>query len=483
MKSIQQDIKFLLMSAFVLVVAVFSSRSESFGSTAIAAESSVDLQHAIEQVAKASIPAVVHIEVTQYQEVANPFMDFSDEPFFRQFFGVPKNMPRKFQRKLMGLGSGVVIRSDGYILTNNHVVGGASKIVVTLSDGRVFSDDTVRLVGTDPKTDLAVIKVTSKSLLPALKLADSDQVQVGQWVVAIGQPQGLSESVTQGIISAKHRQGITEPTAYQDFLQTDAAINPGNSGGPLLDLEGRVVGINAAIVSKSGGFEGIGFAIPSNMAAFVSRQLIADGKVRRGWVGATIRNVTPSFAKKHRLPVDKGAYIVQIIPRGPADRAGLKKGDVIVGYQEREILNSGEFRNEVARTNIGQEVDLMIFRDGGKEQIKLRIGGMEEEKDLMKAALKKVAGLAVRPLNVKEAKRYGIDTGNGVVITSISPGSPFAKAGFEIDDAIISIDGQPVADASELDLIFNSLSSGQKAKVLAGDHRTGDVGYILVRIP
>jgi serine protease Do len=240
-----------------------------------------ELRTAIKDVARRAIPAVVHIEVIEKQTVQNPMMPFQNDPFFRQFFGNPGRMPGTFEREVQGLGSGILIDNQGHIVTNSHVVNGATKITVVLSDGRKYSDRSVRLIGADPKTDVAVIQIMSKESFPSISFGDSDRMDVGDWVVAIGHPRGLDQTVTQGIISAKHRRGITDPNNYQDFLQTDAAINPGNSGGPLLNLDGEVIGVNAAIMSESGGFEGIGFATPSNIASRVARDLISTGKVRR----------------------------------------------------------------------------------------------------------------------------------------------------------------------------------------------------------
>ena len=256
-------------------------------------------------VAKKTIPAVVHIEVTERQEVSNPLLPFENDPFFRQFFG-NRNMPRKFQREIQGLGTGMILDREGHILTDNHVVAGATKIEVTLADGRRFTGKSVKTVGTDPKTDLAVIQIHDNSPFPHVTLGDSDKMEVGQWVVAIGHPRGLDETVTQGIISAKHRRGISDPSNYQDYLQTDAAINPGNSGGPLLNLNGEVIGINAAILSESGGFEGLGFAVPSNMANHIAGELIDHGKVVRGWLGISIQDLTPDLAQSLGVPAPKG---------------------------------------------------------------------------------------------------------------------------------------------------------------------------------
>jgi serine protease Do len=285
-----------------------------------------DLSTAIIQVAKKNIPAVVHIEVTERQEVVNPMLPFESDPFFRHFFNIPK-MPKKFKRELKGLGSGMIMDPKGYILTNHHVVGGATKIEVILSDGRRFPG---KLIGTDPKTDLAVIHISARDPLPHVVFGDSDKVEVGEWVVAIGHPRGLDQTVTQGIISAKHRRGITDPNSYQDFLQTDAAINPGNSGGPLLNLKGEVIGVNAVIVSESGGFEGIGFTIPSDIALHVAKALIAHGKVERGWLGVSIKDLSPDEAKALRAEGEKGALVAEVIKGGPAEKGGLRKNDLII---------------------------------------------------------------------------------------------------------------------------------------------------------
>ena len=283
----------------------------------------IDLSTAIVEIAKKTIPAVAHIEVTERQEVANPFMPFEGDPFFRYFFGNPNKMPKKFKREVKGLGTGMIIDARGHILTNFHVAGGATKIEVVLTNGRHYE---AKLVGGDPKTDLAVIEIPTKEQLPYVTFGDSDKVEVGEWVVAIGHPRGLDQTVTQGIISAKHRRGITDPTSYQDFLQTDAPINPGNSGGPLLNLKGEVIGVNAAIASESGGSEGIGFAIPSNIALHISKLLIAHGKIERGWLGVGVQDLTQELAKSAGVETLKGAYIAEVVKGGPAEKAGMKKG-------------------------------------------------------------------------------------------------------------------------------------------------------------
>jgi serine protease Do len=410
-----------------------------------------DLVTGIMKVAKDCVPAVVHIEVTERNEVPNPLYPFENDPFFRHFFGTPKKVPKKFKQEIIGVGSGIIIDAQGHIATNNHVVGGATKIVVTLSDGAQYD---AKVVGTDPKTDLGVIKISAKETLPFLTFADSDQVEVGQWVVAIGQPRNLSESVTQGIISAKHRRGITDPSSYQDFLQTDAAINPGNSGGPLLSLDGKVVGVNSAILSESGGFEGIGFSIPSNMTRHVTEQLIKNGKVIRGWMGVSIQDLTPDLAKSFGLQTIKGALIADVTKDGPADKAGFKKGDVILDYAGKEIADTAALRNDVANTAPGQEV-----------------------------TLKKRLGAEVRPLTAQEAEQYGLNTPSGVVITWVDPKGALGRAGFEVGDALLAINGHPIFGIEGLVALISQIKPHEKATVLAVDHRTGGTGNVLIQMP
>jgi len=248
---------------------------------------------AITRVAKLAIPAVVHIDVVHRESYPNPWLPFKNDPFFRFFFDIP-NMPDRIEKVMKGIGTGFLIDEKGHVITNYHVVAGATEIEVLMADGKRFQ---ALLVGTEPRTDLALLRIKKVQGLPYLKFGDSDKVEVGEWVVAIGHPRGLDHTVTQGIISAKHRTGILNPNSYQDFLQTDAAINPGNSGGPLLNLRGEVVGINSAIVSQSGGYEGIGFAIPSNIASYVAKQLISNGKVQRGWLGVVTQDLSPILAE------------------------------------------------------------------------------------------------------------------------------------------------------------------------------------------
>jgi len=440
----------------------------------------VNLVTAIIQVAKSNIPAVVHIEVTERQEVQNPYLPFEQDPSLRRFFGLPKDMPKKFERKLVGVGTGMIIDKEGHILTNNHVVGGASQIQVTLSNGEVYSGE---VVGTDPKTDLGVIRIQVKGDPPPfVTFGDSDGVEVGQWVVAIGQPRNLAQSVTQGIISAKHRTGITDPSGYQDFLQTDTAINPGNSGGPLLNLRGEVIGVNSAILSESGGFEGIGFAIPSNMAVRIADQLIRHGKVERGWLGVSIQEVTPELAKSFGLAAPKGALIGDVTKDGPAEKAGLKRGDVVLTYGDKEVSDPATLRNMVADTRVGQDERVTVWRDRKKLDLRVRVGNLEDLTRMMVASVKERLGAEGRSVTAQEAQQSGLDASGGVLLLSVDPKGPLGKVGFEVGDMILAVDDHPVDGIESLAAMLSAVPPGQKLVLLAWDHRSGSTSYVQVAV-
>ncbi len=464
----------LILNLFVLGMTLILS--QPFLVEAAERGKPIDLSTAIIQVAKQNLPAVVYIEVTESREVANPMLPYQNDPFFRRFFGTPK-MPKKFKQEIKGLGSGMIIDAQGHILTNFHVAGGATKLEVTLADGSKYP---ATLVGGDPKTDLAVIRIQPKEKLPHVAFGDSDKVEVGEWVVAIGAPRALEKSVTQGIISAKHRRGITDPTGYQDFLQTDAAINPGNSGGPLLNLYGEVVGVNAAIATESGGFEGIGFTIPSNMATYVAKALIAHGKVERGWLGVTIRDLTPDLAKSVHVETLQGALIVEVVKGGPADKAGMKKNDVVISYRGKEIPDTSTLRNNVAETPIGTDAKITVLRNGKKEELTIKIGNLEASTKILAAAVKDRLGADVRPPNSGEVQKYGLNPNQGVVITWLDPKGPLHEAGFEIGDMILAINNQPIESMESFVDLVSLLRPKQKISVLALDHRTGNTGMIQV---
>ncbi|HPR56574.1 MAG TPA: Do family serine endopeptidase [Deltaproteobacteria bacterium] len=437
-----------------------------------------DFRNIIVEVAGRNIPAVVHIEVTQSQEVTNPFSSFENDPFFRRFFDVPQGS-RKFKRELKGIGTGMIMNSDGYILTNNHVVGGATQLQVILSDGKQYG---AKIVGTDPKTDLAVIKVSADEKLPSVTFGDSDRVEVGEWVVAIGHPRGLDQTVTQGIISAKHRKGITDPNNYQDFLQTDAAINPGNSGGPLLNLDGQVIGVNSVIASQSGGSEGLGFAIPSNMAVHIAKSLIETGKVQRGWLGVSIQDIQFPKMKALKLDTPKGAYVADVMKGGPAAKAGIKTDDVILSVDGKEVEDSSTLRNLIAGIPVGTEVKIGIVRDGKKLTIPVKVGNLDDATKIMASALRDRLGIDVRPLSEKELNKYGLDPDQGVAINWINPKGSLGMEGFEVDDVILGVNGQQIGGVDDLVNLAQTMQAGQKITLFALDHRTGRTGNIQVEV-
>ena len=448
------------------------------GSAAAQKAGSPDLSTAIVRVAKDSIPAVVHIEVTRSQEARRPTMPFEGDPFFR-FFQDPQRTPRKFKREMRGLGTGMITDAQGHILTNNHVVGGASKVQVLLADGTRFE---ARVVGTDPKTDLAVVKIDAKKALPHVRFGDSDAVEVGEWVIAIGHPRGLDQTVTTGIISAKHRRGITDPSGYQDFLQTDAAINPGNSGGPLLNLRGEVVGVNAAIASTSGGFEGIGFAIPSNMAAYISRELIARGKVERGWLGVSVQDLTHELSRTMGIEGTRGALVSEVHKASPAEKAGLKQGDVVVAYNGKEIRDASQLRNEAASSPIGREVKVTVLREGKKRELPVRIESMESRAQASALPIQERLGITVRPATSKEASRLKLRPGQGVIISRVEAGSPGAKAGLEPGDVILEVNEMPLSNAQDLSGALALAKPGQQILAAVVDGRTGERGSLQIKV-
>ena len=440
--------------------------------------SPADWRTVIADVARENIPAVVHIDVTQRREISNPMLPFSNDPFFHFFFNGPQP-PQKFKQELKGLGTGMIIDTQGHILTNNHVVAGATEINVLLADG---TSTPGKLVGTDPKTDLAVIQINTSEKLPTVTFGDSDQMAVGDWVVAIGHPRGLDQTVTQGIISAKHRHGVMDPTSYQDYLQTDAAINPGNSGGPLINLAGQVVGVNAAIATQSGGFEGIGFAIPSNMAVHVAQALIEHGKVTRGWLGVNIADLSPDKVKSMKLTDNKGALIAEVVPQSPADNAGIQKNDVVVAYRGKPVKDAADLQHMVGDTPVGDTANLEVNRDGKTVKLAVVIGNLEDAVRRIAASLEDRLGVVVRPLKADERSKYDLQGDQGVAIGKIDQGGPLQSAGFEKDDIILDVNNMPVNGVEGFVALIKSVPANQQILIKALDHRTGQSGFVQVTL-
>jgi serine protease Do len=398
--------------------------------------------------AKKMKPVVVNISTTQVgeargqQEFGSPFGE--DDPFndfWKRFFGGP--IPRGPQRQ-RSLGSGFVIDADGSILTNNHVVENAQKIVVKTSDDQEYE---AKIVGRDPKTDIAVIKITAKSGLTVASLGDSDKLEVGEWVMAIGNPFGLDSTVTSGIVSAKGRHIGQGP--YDNFIQTDASINPGNSGGPLLNLRGEVVGINTAIFSRSGGNIGIGFAIPINLVKELLPQLRGKGKVTRGYLGVLIQKVTPEIAESLGIDKARGALVANVSKDGPAEKAGVKVGDVIVEFDGKEIKESGDLPIVVARTPVDRKVRMKVLRDKKDLQLTVTIGELKDEEVVASAPEKGELGMTVQKLTPQMAESLGLDRAEGVVVSAVDPGSAADEAGIRRGDVILEIDRKPIRSLDE----------------------------------
>jgi len=390
-------------------------------------------------------PGVVNIQVVKTVKNAGFGVPFPFRTPFGDFFGPfsgenPHQMPMQ-----QGVGSGFVISSDGYILTNNHVIDDATQIKIKLADGKEYD---AKVVGRDPKTDLALLKAEGVSGLHALQLGDSDSLKVGNWVVAVGSPFGLEQTVTAGIVSAKGRVIGSGP--YDNFIQTDASINPGNSGGPLLNTEGQVIGINTAIFSQSGGNVGIGFAIPVNMAKEIVPQLKEKGHVTRGWLGVGIQKITPELAKSFGLKDEKGALVSQVVKGGPADKAGIETGDVIVEFDGKIVADSNDLPRMVAPLSVGKTVPVKALRAGNLVDREVKIGQLEEQKEeVANLSTRKPLGMTVQNITPEIAKGLGLKSETGVVVTNVMPGSPAAKAEIRSGDVIQQVNKKPVKDVED----------------------------------
>ena len=415
------------------------------------------LSDAFANVAAKVNPAVVTIST---ETTVHNSQNFRGTPFENFFRGMPEDYTQR------GLGSGVIIDSDGVILTNNHVVDKADDIIVRLIDGRELKAE---VKGTDPRTDLAVIKIDASGL-PFVKLGNSDEVRVGEWVLAIGSPleENFAHTVTAGIISAKGRTGVGL-TQYEDFIQTDAAINPGNSGGALVNLKGELIGINTAIASRSGGNIGIGFAIPSNLASKVKSDIITRGKVVRGWLGVNIRDITPEFAKMYDLKTDEGVLIREVVQDGPAEAAGVQAGDVVVALDGKKIRNVTELSTKVGSTEPDKIVKLEVLRDGKTKEIAVKLGEFPEDENLLaggssiRGGAQKVSslGFEVKDLNDNLRRAYDFSSSDeGVVITSISESSIAARAGLQEGDLIVKINRDFVENLGDFQKVLDTLEPG-----------------------
>ena len=403
-------------------------------------------------------PAVVNISAESMTE--DRFHSFMDDDFFKRFFGLPDDnrpdQPR--MRRSESLGSGFIFSEDGYILTNNHVVENAEKVTVTLSDQHRYKAE---IIGADNETDLAILKIETDYDLPVIRLGDSDSILVGDWVMAVGNPfpqLGLDRTVTVGVVSAKGRKGLMfggDMPAYQNYIQTDASINPGNSGGPLVNLMGEAVGVNSAIATPSGGNVGIGFAIPINLAKRVSEQLRESGTVSRGYLGIYPQDITYDLKEANGLPSTDGILVAQVDVGTPADKGGLKVGDVIVKFNGQNVLDAQQFRFLVADAGPGAEIAMDIWRNGEIKKQKVKLGDRaafvtaQSESDGINPDNRDWLGLRVETPSSANAEQYGIEAIPGALIVFVEPGSPADDAGLFVGDIILSIGGAEIKDAGD----------------------------------
>jgi Do/DeqQ family serine protease len=437
------------------------------------------LEDAFSAVADRVTPAVVNVSTVPRKTPASAqpeelerFREFFGEEFYERYFRRRREEPR-------ASGSGVIVDPAGYILTNNHVIENASEITVRLSDSRKF---TARLVGRDPKTDLAVLKVDAPAPLPAAELGDSDRLRVGQWAIAIGNPFGLDRTVTVGIISATARTRVGVAT-YESFIQTDASINPGNSGGPLLGLDGKVIGVNTAIVAAG---QGIGFSIPINMAREVMRQLMARGRVVRGWLGIVIQDVTDDLAGTFGVREREGVLISDVMKGSPAETAGLRPGDVIVDFAGAAVREVPDLQRQAAAALPGQTVKLVVVRDRARIPLEIVVGEMPSEEPVAAAEPDPGWGLAVEALSDDPARRLSLPFSHGVVVTEVTPGGPAERAGLLPGDIILDVKGRPIADAAALSRELDALKPGQSVPIYVHRPAGGGVGrnqYLVLERP
>jgi serine protease Do len=478
----------------LLIALVGGVSAPSFAQTTIPpSQVARELSQAFAATAKATMPAVVSIKIekliTAQPGVGDSNETGGPEDFLRRFFGgaAPQSRSRRYLER--GQGSGFIISRDGYILTNNHVVGNVDRMTVTLQDGRTFTD--AKVIGTDPATEVALIKVEGSNF-PVLPLGDSDRLEVGDMVMAIGNPFGLSSTVTVGVISAVGRSNIGI-AAYENFIQTDAAINPGNSGGPLVDLTGRAIGINTAIVSESGGYMGIGFAIPINMARTIADQLRRSGKVVRGYLGFYGQDITPEIARSLGLQRPQGTLIAQVERNSPAEKAGLQAGDVILEMNGAPIENYETFRNAIAAMQPGTAIQLLVWRDGQTSERTVTLGerpaqpgqaGQQQQPPQQPPQqtpqeTRQTLGLEVQNLTRNLAQRFGYQPGEGVVVSAVTPEGPADTAGIQPGDLIVSVNRQPVPSIDRFAAAIRGARKSGQALLLI--RREGASRFVVVR--
>src|SRR6266511_5287502 len=405
-------------------------------------------------------PAVVNINtVTRGMGGRTPIEEFFGDEFFRRFFGeTPERQPQQ-----RSLGSGVIVDSSGICLTNAHVVERATDIEVVTSEGNKHK---AKVVGLDKRTDLAVLRLQGGGPYPAIVLGDSDKVKVGDWVLAIGSPFGLQQTVTAGIVSAKGRSIGQGP--FDDFLQTDAAINPGNSGGPLVNMSGEVVGINSAILSRSGGNVGIGFSIPSNMAKRIYTELAAKGKITRGWLGVSIQELTPELAKGFGLKEPRGVLIADVVKDSPADRAGLTSGDVLIEFDSKKVDTPQDLQKIVAATAPGKGVPVKVWREKGEKTLEIKLGETPEETAMAEPAGKgkSLLGLETRPITPEIQRQLNLRTPDGVIVARVEEENAAAEAGLQRGDVVREVNRQRIRSMQDFERVTQGIKPGDRVTML-----------------
>jgi len=437
-----------------------------------------ELSHSFTEVAKSAVPSVVYIHAevggSPYKSQEDTSGDFFNDDFFRRFFGGPQQQEQQIRASQ---GSGFIITSDGYIMTNYHVVKDASKLTVDLND-EDHTELEAHLVGGDPQTDIAILKIEANKPLPFLKYADSNHVEVGEWAIAIGNPFQLEASVTVGVISAKGRNNL-QISDLEDFIQTDAAINPGNSGGPLLNLDGEVTGMNTAIVSRSGGYMGIGFAIPSNILKTVKKQIIDNGEVSRGFLGVALQPVDKEMAEALNMDKAEGALVAEVMPDSPAEKGGLEQGDVILEINGKTIRSVGVLRNEILLLPPGSVVNFKIIRQGKTQNLKVKIGQNDSAKISMSGKAKQL-GLEIETLTPETAAKYNYRDEEGVIIKEVLSASPAHRAGLKRGWVIVAVNHKKVTNAKDF---MQALDSSEKGRVLVLVNARGSMRFYSLKLP
>ncbi|MBN1356680.1 DegQ family serine endoprotease [bacterium] len=456
----------ILASGFPLYAVFFDSQSDDKTTAAVSDEAPFTFG-TFREIAKRESPAVVNIATTKIfkrnippnmQPWRSPFDDLFGDDFFHRFFNEPRN------QKVQSLGSGVVIEESGYILTNNHVVEEVDEIQVNTLDGKTYEAE---IVGTDSMTDIALLKIEAEQTLATIPFGDSDKLEAGDWVMAIGNPFGLGHTVTVGVVSAKGRSTIMPQNElpYQDFIQTDASINPGNSGGPLLNVQGELVGINSVIYSRTGQSAGIGFSIPINLILPLVTQLKETGTVTRGWLGVTIQSLSEELANSLNLPSTKGALVAEIIEDGPADRAGIKVQDVIIRFDGTEIRNSSHLSQMVAASPVGKKFQIDLIRGNKEKNIQVKLGERPENPSQIKtqSGVFIDLGMTVQDLTPEIARELGIEKIEGILISNVESGSPSDRAGLRRGDIILEFNQEKISSVKQYQDAVKKLAPGESA--------------------